>query len=125
MVCCFHLRRAISFKLMSLRSAKKSCAVYVPLDTVRLSQTKKFRCPSCSTWMCAACQTAHPNLTCDEYTALPAEEKSFEDLQFLRLAQDRRYARCTTCRFYIEHAGGCSSMVCRCGKPFIYTGKFV
>jgi E3 ubiquitin-protein ligase RNF144 len=59
-------------------------------------------------------------MTCAQYRRLPADEKDPADYDFRRLASEKRYVRCPQCRHYIEHAGGCYHMVCRCGRSFNY-----
>jgi hypothetical protein len=99
-------------------SPSKACSRFINLD--RVARRTGFRCPGCKIALCSACAAGHPNMTCDEYQQLPEDEKSPEDYEFRILAHQKRYQRCPQCRRYIEHAGGCEHMVCRCGRSFSY-----
>ena len=43
-----------------------------------------------------------------------------DELDMLGIARENSWARCD-CGFVIERAGGCSHMVCRCGRHFCYS----
>ncbi|KAG5654567.1 hypothetical protein H0H81_000092 [Sphagnurus paluster] len=61
-------------------------------------------CPSCQKLMCVPCRTAwHADLTCEEYQALPLDERSPEDRLLLDLA-----------KVIVELVSGCNHMTCRC-----------
>jgi len=78
-------------------------------------------CPVCGTAMCIPCRTQwHKDLTCKEYQALPADERSSEDRLLIQLAKGRGWRRCK-CGTMIELISGCHHMTCRCGRQFCFT----
>lgn len=105
-----------------LCSPNSVCSAFINLD--QQPHKTSIQCVGCRVWLCVACRASHPTVTCDQYS-LSASERSVEDVQFLRLAQSEGYMRCTRCGFYIEHAGGCPHMMCRCGQSFVYNSKAV
>lgn len=101
-------------------SPRKECSTFHNLDKVASSSTGRFLCSGCATPLCAKCRASHPKFTCAEYSALPKNQRSIEDLLFFAKAKKARYARCAACNRFVERAEGCSHMVCRCGHHFTY-----
>ncbi|KAF9459774.1 hypothetical protein BDZ94DRAFT_995454 [Collybia nuda] len=78
-------------------------------------------CPSCQKTICASCRTLwHNGLTCEEYQALPLDERSPEDRLLLELAKAERWRRCPSCAVIVELISGCNHMTCRCGFHFCF-----
>ncbi|KAF5383165.1 hypothetical protein D9615_004990 [Tricholomella constricta] len=78
-------------------------------------------CPSCQEIMCVPCRTRwHTGLTCEEYQALPLDERSPEDRLVLDLAKAEQWRRCPNCSVIVELVSGCNHMICRCGFHFCF-----
>ncbi|XP_058209474.1 E3 ubiquitin-protein ligase RSL1-like [Rhododendron vialii] len=78
-------------------------------------------CPNCNRLFCARCKVPwHPGIECSEYQKLDEDERGREDIMLMNLAEDRMWARCPSCKIFVEKTMGCSTMVCRCGCRFIY-----
>eukprot|EP00898_Chlorokybus_atmophyticus_P000827 jgi/Chlat1/1745/Chrsp13S02171 len=82
----------------------------------------KTDCFNCHRPFCATCQTAwHAGYSCEEYQALPDHSRTAEDLQVLRLAQQKLWRRCPNCKHMVErNLDGCNFMMCRCKSAFCY-----
>ncbi|KIM87741.1 hypothetical protein PILCRDRAFT_814454 [Piloderma croceum F 1598] len=77
-------------------------------------------CPLCTTVMCVPCKTQwHTDLTCEEYQALPLDERSPEDQLLIQLAKEKKWRRCD-CGIMIDLAFGCNHMTCHCGRHFCF-----
>ena len=71
----------------------------------------RLQCPKCSTLTCTACkQSAHAGQSCTEKV----------DNQFWDLVNVKSWKRCPYCKSVVEKNGGCSQVVCRCGRTFTY-----
>ncbi|KAK2461384.1 hypothetical protein APHAL10511_006608 [Amanita phalloides] len=69
------------------------------------------RCRACSTSTCISCrQVAHAGQTCADSG----------DTLFWDTVNVKRWRKCPSCAAVIEKNGGCSHVVCRCGKSFTY-----
>ncbi|KAF8067842.1 hypothetical protein FPV67DRAFT_1626064 [Lyophyllum atratum] len=78
-------------------------------------------CPSCRKVMCVPCRTHwHTDLTCEEYQALPLDERSPEDRLVLDLAKAEQWRRCPNCAVIVELVSGCNHMTCICGFHFCF-----
>ncbi|KAI0073639.1 hypothetical protein K474DRAFT_1720258 [Panus rudis PR-1116 ss-1] len=78
-------------------------------------------CPVCSVMVCVPCRTIwHEDLTCEEYQALPLDERSPEDQQALQLMKAQHWRRCPKCSFIIELTEGCYHITCRCSAQFCF-----
>ena len=74
-------------------------------------------CPKCETAICFHCRTPwHHGFTCDEFQALPPDERSREDVETLRLARNQNWQRCPRCKAFVSKNDGCHHMTCRCGE---------
>ncbi|KAM6491001.1 hypothetical protein JOM56_013240 [Amanita muscaria] len=70
-----------------------------------------LKCPKCQSLICILCrQPGHAGESCSERL----------DVQFWDLVKDKRWKKCPYCRVVVEKNGGCSSVVCRCGRGFSY-----
>ncbi|CAJ0849497.1 5356_t:CDS:10 [Entrophospora sp. SA101] len=56
----------------------------------------------------------HNGFTCKEYQALPADQRSPEDLDVINLVKKEGWKRCPRCNFLIQKNGGCNHMTCKC-----------
>ncbi|KAG5249826.1 E3 ubiquitin-protein ligase [Salix suchowensis] len=78
-------------------------------------------CPFCHRLFCARCSAPwHSGIECDEFQRLNEDERGREDLMLRELAIDKKWSRCTQCKFYVERTDGCPHMICRCGFEFCY-----
>ncbi|KAL1329440.1 E3 ubiquitin-protein ligase RNF144A-like [Arachis ipaensis] len=78
-------------------------------------------CPNCHRLFCAQCKVPwHGGMECGEFMSLNENEREKEDLMVMNLAKDKRWRRCSKCRFYVEKNQGCSHISCRCGHQFCY-----
>ena len=79
------------------------------------------QCVRCHRGFCCSCNVPwHTNLTCAQYGALPANERSNEDRQLLDLAGQRSWQRCPQCSAVIELREGCNHITCVCKHEFCY-----
>eukprot|EP00898_Chlorokybus_atmophyticus_P000828 jgi/Chlat1/1746/Chrsp13S02169 len=87
-----------------------------------LNPKGKIDCFKCHRPFCATCRTAwHTGYSCEEYQALPDHLRTAEDLQMLRLAQQKLWRRCPNCKHMVErNPVGCNFMMCRCKSAFCY-----
>ncbi|CAJ0642240.1 5824_t:CDS:2, partial [Entrophospora sp. SA101] len=60
----------------------------------------------------------HNGFTCKEYQALPADQRSPEDLDVINLVKKEGWKRCPRCNFLIQKNGGCNHMTCKCKAQF-------
>ncbi|KAJ7487800.1 hypothetical protein FB451DRAFT_1528476 [Mycena latifolia] len=96
---------------------KCSAIVQTPED----SNDPQAVCPSCQLLMCVACRVAwHDAISCEEYQALPPEERSPEDRLLLELAKAKKWRRCPNCSSLVELISGCNHISCRCGTHFCF-----
>ncbi|KAH7882297.1 hypothetical protein F5I97DRAFT_1817067 [Phlebopus sp. FC_14] len=78
-------------------------------------------CPSCGEAMCVACKALwHEDLTCEEYMALPEDERSPEDQLVFMLAKAKKWRRCPACSRLVELVHGCNHITCLCGTHFCF-----
>ena len=60
--------------------------------------TQHVHCMGCRSSFCASCRVRwHMGLTCAEFQALPDYHRAPEDVEFLRLAREKRWQRCPSC----------------------------
>ncbi|KAI0340375.1 hypothetical protein BDW22DRAFT_1486226 [Trametopsis cervina] len=97
----------------------KQCSVLVQNheDTVG----PQVECLACHHLMCIPCRSPwHDNLTCQQYQALPPDERAPEDQQALQLMQAQDWRRCPECMIIVELTIGCNHVTCRCGSQFCF-----
>ena len=57
--------------------------------------------------------TWYSEIDCEEFQKLLKDERDREDIMLMKLAEDRYWRRCPTCRFYVERTEGCRYITCR------------
>ncbi|KAJ7857297.1 hypothetical protein B0H14DRAFT_2751532 [Mycena olivaceomarginata] len=96
---------------------KCSAIVQTPEDT----ENPQAECPSCQLLLCVACRIAwHNDISCEQYQALPPDERSPEDRLLHELASAKNWRRCPNCSSLVELISGCNHMTCRCGTHFCF-----
>ncbi|KAI0084695.1 hypothetical protein BDY19DRAFT_969625 [Irpex rosettiformis] len=79
------------------------------------------QCPACNMLMCVPCRVLwHEDMTCEEFQALPLDERSPEDQQALQLMRAQHWRRCPQCQIIVELEHGCNHITCRCGTHFCF-----
>ncbi|KAJ7770461.1 hypothetical protein B0H16DRAFT_1515548 [Mycena metata] len=112
-----HQKLLNSIPHMYCPNPKCSAIVQTPED----STDPQAVCPSCQLLMCVACRVAwHSDVSCEEYQALPPDERSPEDRLLFELAKAKHWRRCPNCSSLVELVSGCNHMTCRCGTHFCY-----
>ncbi|CAH2047711.1 unnamed protein product [Thlaspi arvense] len=82
---------------------------------------KESECPHCNRMVCVRCGTKwHPEITCEEFQMLGENERERDDILLKKMAENHKWRRCPSCKFYIEKSQGCLYMKCRCGLAFCY-----
>eukprot|EP00741_Cyanophora_paradoxa_P007155 tig00000123_g6925.t1 len=82
---------------------------------------ENVECFGCRKRYCAVCRAPwHQEITCEQYQALPEDERSPEDRAMTELARQKGWPRCPRCTAYVQLARGCRHMRCRCGQEFCY-----
>ncbi|KAH9849628.1 hypothetical protein C2E23DRAFT_355417 [Lenzites betulinus] len=95
------------------------CSALVQLDED--SDDPQAVCPSCASVICVPCRVVwHQDLTCEEYQALPLDDRNPEDQKALRLMKAENWRRCPKCSFIVELAHGCNHITCRCKAEFCF-----
>ncbi|KAI0777234.1 hypothetical protein BD413DRAFT_601706 [Trametes elegans] len=95
------------------------CSARVQLDED--SEDPQALCPSCNTLICVPCRVVwHTDLSCEEYQALPLDERSPEDQKALQLMKAENWRRCPSCSFIVELTLGCNHITCRCKTEFCF-----
>ncbi|KAI0827131.1 hypothetical protein BC628DRAFT_1409914 [Trametes gibbosa] len=105
------------------------CSALVQLDED--SDDPQAICPACNLVICVPCRTVwHHELTCEEYQALPLDDRDPEDQKALRLMKANIYRwayipaenwrRCPKCSFIVELTHGCNHITCRCKTEFCF-----
>ncbi|KAJ6571684.1 hypothetical protein B0H19DRAFT_936268 [Mycena capillaripes] len=96
---------------------KCSAIVQTPEDT----NDPQAVCPFCQLLLCVACRIPwHQGISCEDYQALPPDERSPEDRLLLELAKVKHWRRCPNCASLVELVSGCNHMTCRCGVHFCF-----
>ncbi|KAI0360484.1 hypothetical protein OH77DRAFT_1501240 [Trametes cingulata] len=95
------------------------CSALVQLDED--SDEPQAICPSCNTLICVPCRVIwHDDLDCEEYQALPVDDRSPEDQKALQLIKAENWRRCPSCSFIVELTHGCNHITCRCKTEFCF-----
>ncbi|KAI0659334.1 hypothetical protein C8Q70DRAFT_987272 [Cubamyces menziesii] len=95
------------------------CSALVQLDED--SDDPQAICPSCNKVICVPCRVVwHDDLTCEEYQALPLDDRSPEDQKALQLIKAENWRRCPSCAFIVELTHGCNHITCRCKTEFCF-----
>ncbi|XVF35210.1 hypothetical protein REPUB_Repub18cG0125900 [Reevesia pubescens] len=75
---------------------------------------KESECPNCRRLFCAQCKVPwHTGVKCEEFQRLHKDEREREDIMLMKLAKDKKWARCPKCRFVVERTQGCRYIRCR------------
>lgn len=78
-------------------------------------------CPNCNRLFCAQCKVAwHSGMDCKEFKSLGKDENNPEDIMLMKLAKNKQWRRCPSCKFFVEKRNGCNHIACRCGHHFCY-----
>ncbi|OSD08736.1 hypothetical protein PYCCODRAFT_1455722 [Trametes coccinea BRFM310] len=95
------------------------CSALVQIDEE--SEDPQAVCPACSSLICVPCRVLwHTDLNCEEYQALPLDDRSPEDQDALRLIKAENWRRCPNCSFIVELTHGCNHITCRCKTEFCF-----
>ncbi|KAG9290368.1 hypothetical protein G9A89_007099 [Geosiphon pyriformis] len=101
--------------------ANKKCSIAIDWDAPLGQQNTPIDCPLCRVTFCPSCHvTWHSGLTCQQFQALPPEERSPEDRIVLQMAENEKWRRCPSCRTIVELFTGCNHITCRCKTEFCY-----
>ncbi|KAI0702061.1 hypothetical protein C8T65DRAFT_719286 [Cerioporus squamosus] len=95
------------------------CSALVQVDED--ADDPQATCPSCNSVICVPCRVVwHEDLSCEEYQALPLDERSPEDQEALRLMRAQNWRRCPSCAMIVELTHGCNHITCRCKTEFCF-----
>ncbi|KAJ7695393.1 hypothetical protein B0H17DRAFT_1271880 [Mycena rosella] len=112
-----HQKLLLSIPHIYCPNPKCSAIVQTSEDT----EDPQAVCPSCELLICVACRVAwHHGLSCEQYQALPPDERSPEDRLLLELAKAKHWRRCPNCSSLVELVSGCNHISCRCGTHFCF-----
>ncbi|KAI5834944.1 hypothetical protein K523DRAFT_360231 [Schizophyllum commune Tattone D] len=114
----WHTQRLLD-SLPKLYCPNKQCSALVQAHED--ADEPRAECPSCMQAMCVPCRVAwHQDLSCEEFQALPPDERDPEDRALLELARAQSWRRCPECMVIVELTVGCNHMICRCGTHFCF-----
>ncbi|GKC57516.1 zinc finger, C6HC-type containing protein [Tanacetum coccineum] len=66
-------------------------------------------CPHCNRLFCAQCKvTWHSGMDCSEYQSLKEDVRDPTDIMLMDLAENKKWRRCPSCKFYVERTEGCA-----------------
>lgn len=100
-----------------------SCATFINLDPLVNPEDGSvllpdIDCPACFRGMCTACKTrSHPDLTCLEWQS---REPEAQYVALSNLAKAEGWARCFSCKTFVELRTGCNHITCACKAQFCY-----
>lgn len=100
----------------------RACGQYVPKDCRNKTMGK---CPHCSRRTCLRCRRDARTHGTDLRGKCMASKKNVDsaknEAKTFSLAKRKGWKRCPRCRMFVQKIrGGCSSVVCRCGRLFFY-----
>ncbi|KAL5201825.1 hypothetical protein ABZP36_036179 [Zizania latifolia] len=90
----------------------------IVLETTGEEKPAQAPCPACNLLLCASCGM--------EWTTGDGEgrehdcAKSLANVLIMKLADERRWKQCPSCRMMVERIAGCRVMHCRCHMVFCY-----
>ncbi|OIW24684.1 hypothetical protein CONLIGDRAFT_102739 [Coniochaeta ligniaria NRRL 30616] len=87
---------------------QSSCSAFIPRQSIH---SDIATCPKCSEQTCALCKGATHAEDC------PLD---VELLEVLRVAEENRWKRCSSCRRVVERTFGCNHITCLCKAQFCY-----
>ncbi|XP_062075117.1 E3 ubiquitin-protein ligase RSL1-like [Humulus lupulus] len=90
----------------------KDCSVMLIDDGKEVITNSE--CPSCYRMFCTQCKAPwHEGIECAEFQKLNKDERENEDIMLKNLAQNKKWKRCPTCKYYVERSFGCLFIHCR------------
>ncbi|CAG8434130.1 4738_t:CDS:10 [Ambispora gerdemannii] len=115
------------------------CSVPIDWEVRPGEKDVSIHCPMCRITFCPTCQynlfdtdlgwektRLYENFlhderyTCEQYQALPIDERNPEDQAILLMAENKNWRRCPSCRTIVELYTGCNHITCRCKTEFCY-----
>nr|GEY48928.1 zinc finger, C6HC-type [Tanacetum cinerariifolium] len=72
----------------------------------------------CSSLSCKV--TWHSGMDCSEFQSLKENERDPNDIMLMDLAKNKKWRRCSSCKYNVERTDGCLHITCRCGYHFCY-----
>jgi len=79
----------------------------------------RAECPSCRRSLCKDCEVKwHDKMTCAQYQALPAHERTPEDVALLALVKEKKWRQCSMVRLF------CESVMYRVNLTVLHSAKF-
>ncbi|KAJ4828161.1 hypothetical protein Tsubulata_005038 [Turnera subulata] len=76
-------------------------------------QIKEAECPYCFRLFCAQCRVPwHAEIGCKEFQKLHKDEREREDILLMKMAGNKNWRRCPSCRIYVERKEGCRYIKC-------------
>ncbi|KAI0053773.1 hypothetical protein FA95DRAFT_1586011 [Auriscalpium vulgare] len=95
------------------------CSARVQIDDA--VEDPHAECPACTQHLCVPCRSIwHEDMTCEEYQALPLEDRSPDDLLVLQIVKAENWRRCPRCAYIVELSMGCNHVTCRCKAEFCF-----
>lgn len=100
----------------------QGCGQYIPKDC----RTKMVgKCVNCARRTCLRCRKSDKTHVTDHHGKCKASKSRIDSVnneaKTLALAKRKGWKRCPRCRMFVQkERGGCSSVVCRCGRLFFY-----
>ncbi|XP_037431081.1 uncharacterized protein LOC119297370 [Triticum dicoccoides] len=89
----------------------------VILETSGGAEPAMAPCPACKHLLCATCGMEwSPDGAAGEHDCAKGPDAAL----VRRLAQERQWKQCPSCRMIVERSYGCNRMTCRCGFVFCY-----
>ncbi|WCJ42872.1 RING/U-box superfamily protein [Euphorbia peplus] len=100
----------------------KDCSLMLVDDGSEV--VRESECPNCRRLFCAQCRVPwHAEIECAEFQTLHKDERDNKDIMLMKLAKNKLWTRCPSCRIFVERTQGCDNMTCRCGTSFNYGQK--
>lgn len=59
-------------------------------------------------------------MTCEEYQALPADQRQPDDRALAALAKQKNWRPCPACKVHVELTMGCHHITCRCSAEWCW-----
>ncbi|ORZ30456.1 hypothetical protein BCR44DRAFT_117819 [Catenaria anguillulae PL171] len=122
-----YLERYLESEGKAVYCPQRGCGAFVVVDDPSATDNNGQRrglnvlCHQCESIMCFRCRTlAHHPLTCNEFMALPEEERNPEDVAVLQIGRANLWKRCPGCQTLVERKDGCNFIKCACGEGFCY-----
>lgn len=92
----------------------KDCSAMLLDENEEGEEIRESECPFCHRLFCARCHVSwHPGVGCEEFQTLNVDERGREDLLVRELANQKKWKRCSKCKYYVEKKDGCLHITCR------------